>query len=280
MVSEDSIRSKFRALSDVLNERARRLWAAAEVREAGYGGFSAVIRATGISRNALARGLRELDSGDTLASDRIRRRGGGRKAADVLDPGLRGALEELIDPLTRGDPESPLRWTCKGTRRLAAELKRQDYFVSHKLVARLLREMGYSLQANRKSHEGADHPDRDAQFQYINGKVQRQIRSAQPAISVDTKKKELVGDFKNGGQEWQPKGRPEKVRVHDFMDKELGKAIPYGVYDLARNVGWVSVGVTHDTAAFAVATIRNWWRQMGNDSEKGSLRKRDSEKGS
>jgi hypothetical protein len=263
MVSEDSIRSKFLALSDVLNERARRLWAAAEVREAGYGGFNAVIRATGISRNALARGLRELDSGKTFASDRIRRRGGGRKAADVLDAGLRGALGKLIDPLTRGDPESPLRWTCKGTRRLAAELKRQKYVVSHTLVARLLREMGYSLQANSKSHEGIDHPDRDAQFQYINGKIARHMQRMQPAISVDTKKKELVGDFKNGGQEWEPQGRPEKVRVHDFVDKELGKAIPYGVYDLARNVGWVSVGVTHDTAAFAAATIRNWWRRMG-----------------
>jgi hypothetical protein len=263
MVDEEAIRGKYLALSGLLNERARRIWAAAEARSAGRGGFSAVIRATGLSHSTLARGLQDLDSRRILPPERSRRGGGGRKAASTLDPGLRSALENLVDPLTRGDPDSPLRWTCKGTRRLAEELKEQGYRVSHTLVAHLLNEIGYSLQANRKSHEGTDHPDRNAQFEHINRHVGRQVRRGEPAISVDTKKKELVGDFKNGGQEWQPRGTPEKVRVHDFVDKELGKAIPYGVYDIGRNAGWVSVGVTHDTAAFAVATIRSWWRRMG-----------------
>jgi hypothetical protein len=175
-------------------------------------------------------------------------------------------MEQLVDPVTRGDPESPLRWTCKSTRSLAAELAAQGYAVSHSVVANLLREQGYSLQSNRKTKEGTNHPDRNAQFEYINGRVRRQMRTRQPAISVDTKKKELVGDFKNAGRQWRPKGQPEEVRVHDFMDKTLGKAIPYGVYDLGRNVGWVSVGVDHDTAAFAVQTIRRWWREMGRPS--------------
>jgi len=216
-----------------------------------------------MAKTTILRGQRELESGQDLEPGRIRRPGGGRKRATVLDPGLAAAMEKLVDPMTRGDPESPLRWTCKSTRRLAAELRTQGYSVSHPVVADLLREQGYSLQGNRKTKEGTNHPDRNAQFEYINRRVKRQLGARRPAISVDTKKKELVGDFKNAGRQWRPKGQPEEVRVHDFMDKTLGKAIPYGVYDLGRNVGWVSVGVDHDTAAFAVQTIRRWWRGVG-----------------
>jgi hypothetical protein len=263
MVDETVIQRKYVAIRDSLNERSRRLWAAAEAREAGRGGFAAVVRATGMSPRTLARGLRELQSPPVLPTGRIRRVGGGRKPTKVLEPGLVEALDRLVEPSTRGDPESPLRWTCKATRRLAEELGRQGYQASHTLVAQLLAEAHYSLQANQKNREGSHHPDRNAQFEHISRAVATQLRSSQPAISVDTKKKELVGDFKNGGREWQPKGRPEQVRVHDFVDRKLGKAIPYGVYDLRRNVGWVSVGLTHDTASFAVATIRRWWRHMG-----------------
>jgi len=263
MVDETVIQRKYVAIRDSLNERSRRLWAAAEAREAGRGGFAAVVRATGMSPRTLARGLRELQSPPVLPTGRIRRAGGGRKPTRVLEPGLVEALDRLVEPSTRGDPESPLRWTCKATRRLAEELGQQGYQASHTLVAQLLAEAHYSLQANQKNREGSHHPDRNAQFEHISRAVATQLRSGQPAISVDTKKKELVGDFKNGGREWQPKGRPEQVRVHDFVDRELGKAIPYGVYDLRRNVGWVSVGLTHDTASFAVATIRRWWRHMG-----------------
>ena len=222
-----------------------------------------MMRATGIAKTTILRGQRELEAGQKLKPGTVRRAGGGRKRATILDPGLVTAMEGLVDPMTRGDPGSPLRWTCKSTRRLAAELATQGYSVSHPVVANLLREQGYSLQSNRKTKEGTNHPDRNAQFEYINRRVKRQLRARQPAVSVDTKKKELVGDFKNTGRQWRPKGQPEEVRVHDFMDKTLGKAIPYGVYDLGRNVGWVSVGVDHDTAAFAVQTIRRWWREMG-----------------
>lgn len=257
------IHQKYLVLRDALGERARRLWAATEARAAGRGGFTAVVQATGMSSKTLARGMRELDSGEKLPLSRVRRPGGGRKAAKALDPGLTVALEELVEPVTRGDPESPLRWTCKSLRRLSKELRAQGYQASHTLVGQLLHEAGYSLQANRKTREGANHPDRNAQFEHINRRVRRQVKRGAPAISVDTKKKELVGDFKNGGQEWRPKGDPEKVRVHDFLDREKGKAIPYGVYDVGANKGWVSVGVDHDTAAFAVNTIRRWWRNMG-----------------
>ena len=257
------IRQKYLALRDALDERARRLWAATEARAAGRGGFTAVLQATGMSSKTLARGIGELDSSDKLPSNRVRRSGGGRKAAKTLDPGLAVALEELVEPVTRGDPESPLRWTCKSLRRLSEELRAQGYQASHTLVGQLLHEAGYSLQANRKTHEGTHHPDRNAQFEHISRRVKRQLKRHAPVISVDTKKKELVGDFKNGGQEWRPKGDPEKVRVHDFLDREKGKAIPYGVYDVGANKGWVSVGVDHDTAAFAVNTIRRWWRNMG-----------------
>ena len=219
-----------------------------------------------MNRNTIAQGLRELELPELLAPDRIRRPGGGRKRASVIDPTLLGDLERLIDPLTRGDPESPLRWTCKSVRKLAAELKGAGHAVSHTVVATLLHELGYSLQGNRKVREGQDHPDRNAQFEQINRKVGHRISHQQPVISVDCKKKELVGDFKNGGQEWHPPGQPEEVRVHDFKIEELGKAIPYGVYDLRQNAGWVSVGVSHETATFAVATIRRWWREMGRKS--------------
>jgi len=258
-----AIRKKYRSLLRVLDERQRRLWAAAESQSLGRGGLAAVVRATGMAKTTVSRGLRELESGPSAASDRVRRPGAGRKRATVVDPGLLAAMKNLVEPVTRGDPESPLLWTCKSTRRLAAELAAEGHPISHTAVADLLWEQGYSLQANRKTKEGTNHPDRNAQFEYINRRVRRQLAALQPAISVDTKKKELVGDFKNAGREWHPQGQPEEVRVHDFLDKTKGKAIPYGVYDLAQDVGWVSVGVNHDTAAFAVQTIRNWWRRLG-----------------
>jgi len=259
----DAISQRYTVIHRLLDERERRIWAAAEAKAAGRGGFAAVRRVTGMSSRTLARGLRELECQDSPGPGRIRRPGGGRKSAKALDPGLVDALERLVEPVSRGDPDSPLRWTCKSTRRLAGELQEQGCQISHTLAAQLLHESGYSLQGNRKVREGSSHPDRNAQFEHINRRVTRQMRRGEPAISVDTKKKELVGDFKNGGQEWRPQGQPEEVRVHDFLDKKLGKAIPYGVYDLGRNVGWVSVGVTSDTASFAVATIRRWWRRMG-----------------
>lgn len=257
-----AIRKKYRSLAPALDERQRRLWAAAESRSLGRGGLAAVGRATGIAKTTILRGLQDLE-GPSLASERVRRPGAGRKRATVVDPGLVAAVKALIEPVTRGDPESPLLWTCKSTRRLASELTAQGHPVSHMTVADLLWEQGYSLQGNRKTKEGSSHPDRNAQFEYINRRVRRQLADHQPAISVDTKKKELVGDFKNGGREWRPQGQPIEVRVHDFLDKKKGKAIPYGVYDLARDVGWVSVGINHDTAAFAVQTIRHWWRRLG-----------------
>jgi hypothetical protein len=249
-----------------MDERLRRQWAAAEARDLGWGGISAVTQATGMSRTTITLGLRELQLPEqqrTLEATRVRRPGGGRRPLTVSDPGLAAALETLIEPTTRGDPESPLRWTCKSTRRLAAELTRRQHPVSAGTVAALLHEAGYSLQANRKTREGAGHPDRNAQFEYINACVERFLRRGQPAISVDTKKKELVGDFKNAGREWNPEGTPEEVRVHDFLIKNLGKAIPYGVYDMLHNQGWVNVGIDHDTAQFAANSIRRWWDEMG-----------------
>jgi len=250
-------------LRGALTERSRRLWAAAEAHALGYGGVAVVAAATGISRSTILRGLKEPARGTRLPPDRVRRPGGGRKPATIVDPTLKAALEALVDPVSRGDPESPLRWTCKSTRQLARELDRAAHAASEWLVRQLLHELGYSLQANRKTTEGTRHPDRDAQFRHINAAVTRQLQRGRPAISVDTKKKELVGDFKNSGRTWRPHGTPEPVRVHDFLDPTNGKAIPYGVYDLGRNQGWVSVGVDHDTAAFAVHTIRQWWRAMG-----------------
>lgn len=261
-----SIRRKFRALRPGMDERVRRQWAAAEARELGRGGVTAVARATGMSRTTITAGKRELELPTKQREQnalRVRRPGGGRRPLAETDPELLAALEALVEPVTRGDPESPLRWTCKSTSKLAAELTRQKHPVSDRTVATLLKQAGYSLQANRKAREGASHPDRNAQFEYLNESVQRFHRRGQPAISVDTKKKELVGDFKNGGREWRPQGQPEEVRVHDFQDKTLGKAIPYGVYDILNNQGWVNVGIDHDTAQFAVNSIRRWWTQMG-----------------
>jgi Rhodopirellula transposase DDE domain len=263
----EQIRRKFDVLGPLMDERMRRQWAAAEADELGWGGVSAVANATGLSRTTITAGLRELrhraEHPDDAVSPRIRRPGGGGKWLTETDPGLLPALEALVDPVTRGDPDSPLRWTCKSTRRLAEELTRQGHPICPRSVAALLSDAGYSLQANRKTREGAAHPDRNAQFEYINAQVAALQRRGQPVVSVDTKKKELVGDFKNGGREWQPQGRPEAVRVHDFQDKELGKAIPYGVYDITNNQGWVSVGIDHDTAQFAARSIRRWWEEMG-----------------
>lgn len=261
------IRRKFRMVAVELDERRRRQWAAAEARDAGWGGISLVARATGLSRPTIMAGLKELDllsSSRAIAAARVRSPGGGRRTVTESDPGLLDALERLIDPATRGDPMSPLRWTCKSTDKLAEELTQQNHPVSDRTVAMLLKQQGYSLQANRKTREGASHPDRNAQFEYINRQVMTFQKRQQPVISVDTKKKELVGEFKNAGEEWQPKGQPEKVGVHDFPDKKLGKAIPYGVYDLACNEGWVSVGIDHDTAEFACASIQRWWNEMGS----------------
>ena len=261
------IRRKYRSLKPEMDERRRRQWAAAEARDLGWGGVTAVSRATGLSRTTIRVGARELARPArqrAVEARRVRRSGGGRRRLTEMDPGLLEALEALIEPTTRGDPESPLRWTCKSIRRLAAELSRQDHPVGAVTVGKLLRQAGYSLQANRKTREGASHPDRNAQFEYINASVQRFLQRGQPAISVDTKKKELVGDFKNAGREWYPEGEPEEVRVHDFLIKSLGKAIPYGVYDMLNNQGWVNVGIDHDTAQFAANSIRRWWKKMGH----------------
>ena len=259
------LREKYVALKPVMDERTRRLWAATEAKAIGRGGQTVVAQATGMSRRTIASGLRELqqaaDGVPTIR--RLRRAGGGRKALTVHDPTLVDALLVLVEPTSRGDPEAPLRWTCKSVRQLAAELHRQGHPVGRQTVAALLAYLRYSLRANRKTKEGAAHPDRNAQFEYINAQAQAFQHRGQPVISVDTKKKELVGDFKNGGREWRPAGEPEEVRVHDFVDKDLGKAIPYGVYDLSANTGWVSVGCDHDTAEFAVESLRRWWYHMG-----------------
>jgi Rhodopirellula transposase DDE domain len=262
-VDVQACRVKYRALAPALTERGRRVWAATEARAAGRGGIAGVVRATGISYSTIQRGLKELASRRRLGPGRIRQPGGGRKKTLVNDPRLLADLEGLVEPTASGDPMSPLRWTSKSVRHLATALQRMGPQVSHQLVAELLAEAGYSLQANRKAREGTSHPDRDAQFRYINEQVQRFQAATQPVISVDTKKKELVGDFKNLGREWHPRGQPTRVRVHDFIIPQRGKAIPYGVYDLTRNAGWVSVGIDHDTATFAARTIGRWWQKMG-----------------
>ena len=249
-----------------MDERQRRLYAAAEAKVLGHGGVKRVHEATGVARGSILAGLKELEQEPkdlTVDGRRIRRPGAGRKKLVELDPGVREALERLVEPVTRGDPELPLRWTCKSLIQLARELNGHGHTISHVSVGALLKELGYSLQGNRKTLEGGDHPDRNAQFEYINGKVEAALSAEQPVISVDTKKKELVGQYKNGGKEWRPQGQPEDVKVHDFVDKELGRANPYGVYDLGNNSAWVSVGTDHDTASFAVATIRSWWLAMG-----------------
>lgn len=260
------VRRKYRVVAPELDERRRRQWAAAEAREIGYGGVSVVARATGLARSTIHAGLRDVRASlrqRVRAAERVRRAGGGRRPLTTSDPALLTALFALIEPTTRGDPESPLRWTCKSTTQLADALTEQRHPVSPRTVATLLKGAGYSLQANRKTREGTSHPDRDAQFRYLTGLITEGHQQGQPTISVDTKKKELVGDFKNGGREWRPHRQPLPVRVHDFLDPALGKAIPYGVYDLANNEGWVSVGITHDTAEFAVNAIRRWWARMG-----------------
>jgi hypothetical protein len=255
------------SLASVLDERRRRQWAAAEAQAYGWGGIRAVSAATGMSANTIRRGVAELAEHEAhpeaARSVRVRREGGGRKWKTELDPGLVKALELLIEPTTRGDPGSPLRWTCKSTHQLARELTAQGHLVSASTIWRLLIADGYSLQSNRKTQEGADHPDRNAQFEYIAAIVQTVQQHGQPVISVDTKKKELVGEFRASGREWQHSGEPVEVRVHDFLDPDLGKAIPYGVYDLTKNQGWVSVGIDHDTARFAAEAIRRWWNKMG-----------------
>jgi transposase len=247
----------------VLTERSRRIWAASEAAALGHGGIGLVETATGISRSTISRGLRELETGEPLPAERTRRPGGGRHRAAQKDPSVVTDLESLVEPTASGDPASPLRWTSKSVRRLAAELQAMGHAISYRLVTDLLHAAGYSLQANRKTREGPQHPDREAQFQYLNEQVRRSQRQHRPAISVDTKKKELVGDFKNAGREWRARGDPEAVRVHDFLIPARGKAVPYGVYDLARNEGWVSVGIDHDTASFAVHAIRRWWSVLG-----------------
>jgi transposase len=264
MLDEGAIRGRYHALAPAVDERVRRLILGAEAVAAGPGGQAAVARATGASPATIRRGMAELaDPGTRPARGRVRRPGGGRKRAVELDPGLRDALDRLVEPTSRGDPERPLRWTTRSLRDLADELRRQGHPVSHRLVGELLHEMGYSLQANRKTLEGTSHPDRDAQFRHIDAAVQLQLSLGEPVISVDTKKKELVGPFKNAGREWRPKGEPELVLMHDFVIEDLGRASPYGVYDLAANEAWVSVGTDHDTAAFAVESIRRWWTTMG-----------------
>ena len=259
--------AKYRALAQMMDERMRRRWAAAEAQAYGWGGLQAVSGAVGMSPNTIRKGLSELaareENPDEPLGRRLRREGGGRKRCTEADPELIETLQSLVEPTTRGDPMSALRWTCKSTSNLAEELTQQGHPVSPRTVGRLLSADGYSLQSNRKTKEGDSHPDRNAQFEHINLMVTRFQQRGEPVISVDTKKKELIGQFKNGGREWRPKGRPEEVKVHDFVDKELGKVIPYGVYDLSENKGWVSVGIDHDTARFAAEAIRRWWKKMG-----------------
>src|SRR5580700_4810560 len=266
MIDEDSLRklkTRHAAILPCLDERQRRLFAAAEARAAGHGGIAAVSRVTRIAASTIGRGLQELDAPPGSTPDRIRRPGGGRKPLTETNPGLLDDLNALVEPDARGDPMSPLRWTCKSLRRLADELGNLGHKVSHTVVGELLKKQKFSLQANSKTREGADNPDRDAQFRLINEAVKTAMAENQPAISVDTKKKELVGDFKNAGREWRKRGDREEVRVHDFLIKELGRAVPYGIYDLAANAGWVNVGIDNDTAAFAVQTIRRWWQDVG-----------------
>ncbi len=263
MVDEAAIGEKFRSLAGELNERQRRLWAASEARAAGRGGVAATARATGLAIETIRKGIAELESGEQLDAGRVRRPGGGRKPLTDADPGLIDDLKRLVEADTRGDPEQPLLWTSKSVRKLAVELRELGHEVHFTTVAKLLRGLGYSLQSNRKTIEGKQHPDRDAQFRHINEKVTQAIAAGEPTISIDTKKKELIGSYANGGREWRKKGEPLAVNVHDFPDELLGKAIPYGVYDIGANQGFVNVGITNETAAFAVASIRSWWRQLG-----------------
>jgi hypothetical protein len=265
-----TVQEKYRSLDPIMDERVRRRWAAGEAFALGWGGITLVAQATGLSSVTIRQGIAEMKDSATATPDeaertpRIRRPGGGRKRLSDLDRTLCKDLDALVDPATRGDPQSPLRWTCKSTRNLADALSNKGHEVSHQTVARLLQEMDYSLQVNRKTKEGASDPDRNTQFEYIAKQVRSFQQHGQPIVSVDTKKKELIGDFKNGGQEWQPEGKPEEVRCKDFKDKQLGKVAPYGIYDLTANAGWVSVGIDHDTAQFATETLKRWWSKMGH----------------
>ena len=266
------IREKYSAIKDDLDERGRRRWAGAEARSLGWGGIAAVAVATGMSDRTIRNGILELDDPEAAPLQRQRREGGGRKARQAEQPAVVDALEALVGPVTRGDPRSPLRWTCKSTRTLAAELQRQGFEISSNTVGKLLRQQGYRLQANRKTIEGKQHPDRNAQFEYIHRRVRAHQRTGQPVISVDTKKKEPLGKMKNPGRTYRQQGDPEKVKTHDFPDTRLGKAVPYGVYDVTHNEAGVSVGVSHDTAEFAVAAIRRWWLRLGKKRFPGGQR--------
>jgi len=262
---EQSVSARFKSLEPIFDEKSRRLWAGAEALSAGRGGIISVHRATGISRSTIYQGIKDLEHPEKLEANLTRTRspGGGRKKAVDVNPELQSALEALVEPITRGDPESPLRWTCKSLRVLAGELDAQGYSVSHSMIGELLHSMGYSLQANRKTSEGKQHPDRNEQFEFINLLVEEHLEKGNPVISVDAKKKELVGNFKNVGREWRPKGTPEQVNVYDFLSGAKGRATPYGVYDIGKDEGWVNVGADKDTTVFAVESIRRWWNTMG-----------------
>ena len=263
MKPPSELQKKLASVWPLLDERTRRLLSANEARALGRCGVSEVSRACGLSRKAITKGIKEIEAGIVPPPGRVRQPGGGRRKITEHDPRLTGAMERMIDPDTRGDPESPLRWTCKSTRTLAAQLSRQKHPISHTKVAQLLHDLGYSLQSNRKTEEGEDHPDRDAQFRYINTQVRRALAKGAPVVSVDTKKKELVGNYANGGEQWLPEKRPVKVKGHDFPQPDVPRAYPYGIYDLGRNTGFVNLGTDHDTGAFAVASIRGWWRHEG-----------------
>ena len=263
METNKIITQRYKKLYPFLNEIQRRIFLGIEAEELGYGGVSAISRITGVSRRSISRGKKELKKPEEFNINQIRKKGGGRKKTTDLDKALLPDLEGLIEPLTRGDPESPLRWTCKSTRKLSTELQLQGHKCSHKMVAELLHDLNYSLQANKKTDEGGKHPDRNAQFEFINSSVKDYISNNQPVISVDAKKKELLGNYKNNGKEWRPKKNPEHVKVYDFIDKKLGKVTPYGIYDISKNLGWVNVGTDSDTATFAVESIRQWWLKMG-----------------
>ncbi len=267
---QEIVAQKFEAIHEVLNERSLRIWCATEARALGYGGVSIVARATGVSRPTIYKGLEEFTQEDKLDSERIRAPGGGRKKHTDKYPELSQALDDLVEPFTRGDPMTPLRWTSKSTTKLAEELNKRGFKIDPKTVYNMLREKDYSMQANRKTNEGSSHPDRDEQFHFINDQAKECHASDCPVISVDTKKKENLGNYKNGGQEWCPKKSPTKVNMHDFPDKELGKVAPYGIYDLSENKGWVSLGISSDTAEFAVASIRSWWNEVGQFRYKNS----------
>lgn len=266
----ETIKKRYEYFAQILDERMLRLWAGTESCIIGRGGVAAVTKATGLSRNTIVRGIKEMKDKDKTSSESVRKTGGGRKRIIEKNPELKRDLDTLMEPVTRGDPESPLLWTCKSLRKLSCELNRKGHNISYRVVGDLLHEMGYSLQANKKNLEGSGHPDRNAQFEHIHQRVVAFQKMRQPVISVDTKKKELVGRFKNNGQEWMPKGKPEEVMVHDFQIKELGKAIPYGVYDIGQNKGWVSIGMDNDTSEFAVETIRRWWKSMGSSTYKNA----------